>query len=352
MVQSGTNFVEIMIAVAVIALLAFLTYALTAYLRRTANAGAARDAEAPPRGVEFALATVLLLVISALLAWQVFGRGFEPGDDWRGGPRAVTFFVVMLVAGALGIIAFLVFLVTRSRSIVLRPPSASNETTQNADQSAIKTPSSIRLVGLLLLVIALLLVGWVYLSKPDQHALMSSLVYPASLAVALVMLFDKASRTWDTKSAAESAREWLLCDGIVVLLVLAYFNLQNHVPQVGYGGFFWDMVYIVLTFSVLWLTDRKITSARFIFVYGYLVLVPVLLLIWQAQNGIPAPADLSWWSSVWPFFGLAVVFLVIEIVAQLIPALRHMHAVLGVKDLVFVVIYAVLLIKAVGQVAG
>jgi hypothetical protein len=351
-IQSATNFVEVMITVAVIALLSFLTYALTAYLRRTASTGAAREDGAAPRGVEFALATVLLLVISALLAWQVFGSGFQPGDDWRGGPRAVTFFVVMLVTGALGIVAFLVFLVTRNRSNVPGPARELSEATPAADHPVTKTPSAIRLVGLLLLALALLLVGWVYLSKPDQQTLMSALIYPASLAVALVMLFDKASRTWDTKAAAESAREWLLCDAIVVLLVLAYFNLLNHVPETGYGGFFWDMVYVALTFAVLWMVDRKVTSARFIIVYGYLVLVPVLLLVWQAQNGISTPEDLSWWSTIWPFFGLAIVFLAVEIVAQLIPTLRQMHAVLCAKDLVFVVIYAVLLIGAVPEVAG
>ena len=352
MIQSGTNFVGVMIIVAVIALLAFLTYAFSAYLRRTVNVDGAQGQDIAQRWPEFALATALLFVVSGLLAWQVFGGGFEPGDDWRGGPRAVTFFVVMLAAGALGIIAFLVFLVTRNRAIAARPTTESSETAPPLERPVTKVPSSTRLVGLLLFAIALLLVGWVYLSSADQHVLMSNLVYPASLAVALVMLFDKASRTWDTKGTAESAREWLLCDAIIILLVLAYFNLLNHVPEAGYGSLLWDMVYIALTFAVLWVVDRKATSARFMIVHGYLVVVPILLLVWQSQQGIPAPADLSWWSTIWPFFGLAVVFLVIEIVAQLIPALRHMHALLGVKDLLFVVIYAVLLIGAMPEAAG
>lgn len=341
-----------MIAVAIIAVLAFLAYLLSGTVKRATSDGAAETNPGDPRWHEFALAVILLVAISALLVWQVFGSGFEPGGDWRGSPRAVTFFVVMLIAGALGIVAFLVFLVIRGRLTGQRTVIPTDNVAKTPEVAATRIPSAVRLLGLLLFAISLLLVGWIYLPASGQYALMTNLVYPASLAVALVMLFDKASRTWEIKSTAESMREWLLCDAVIVLLVLAYFNLLENVPDKGYASLFWDMTYIALTLTVLWAVDRKASTPRFLIYYGHLILTPIVLLIWRVQQDIATPDTLSWWSSIWPFFGLSVIFFIIEAVAQLIAAARERHVVLGIKDLIFVILYAALLIGAIPAATG
>ena len=51
---------------------------------------------------------------------------------------------------------------------------------------------------------AILLLCWIALAPATQYALMTQLIYPASLGVALVLLFDKATRTWGLKPGAES----------------------------------------------------------------------------------------------------------------------------------------------------
>ena len=53
-----------------------------------------------------------------------------------------------------------------------------------------------------------MLLCWIGLAPADQHALIVQLLYPASLGVALVLVFDKATRAWGEKSAAEATREW------------------------------------------------------------------------------------------------------------------------------------------------
>jgi hypothetical protein len=86
--------------------------------------------------------------------------------------------------------------------------------------------------------------------------------------------------------------------------------------------------------------------------YGYLALVPLLLLIWQAQQGVPAVEGVSWWSSVWPFFFLALLFLALEAILVLTPSTAEQQIVPAIKDAVFIVAYAVLLIVAIPEAGG
>jgi hypothetical protein len=82
---------------------------------------------------------------------------------------------------------------------------------------------------------------------------------------------------------------------------------------------------------------------RFLLGYGYLVVLPLLLLIWQSAQGV-VPA-VSWWASVWPFVVLAGVFFVLEAIT-LVSSTGERQALPAVKDTLFVVLYAVLLIVA------
>ena len=63
-----------------------------------------------------------------------------------------------------------------------------------------------------------------------QFALIIQLIYPASLGVTLVLLFDKATRTWG-KGRRRVVREWLFCDLLVFLLVVAFFNCAHAKPE-------------------------------------------------------------------------------------------------------------------------
>ena len=223
-----------------------------------------------------------------------------------------------------------------------RPPQPANQPPRLA-AAAPPSPSPLRILGLLLLVVAILLLCWIALAPATQYALMTQLIYPASLGVALVLLFDKATRTWGLKPGAESAREWLLGDLLMFLLVLAFLNLRSVPKPEAYSGSFWDLLNIVLFFIAFWAMDRTAMRGRFLLGYGYLVVLPILLLIWQSILGVAGPA--SWWASVWPFVILAGVFFILEVVT-LVASSGERQTLPAVKDAVFVALYAVLLIVA------
>lgn len=216
---------------------------------------------------------------------------------------------------------------------------------QSAGGAVRGTPGAVRLLGLLVLALAILLLAWLHLGKMRQFTLMTNLIYPACLGGALMLLFDKAARAWNVKSAAESVREWLWCDTIVFLLLLGFLNLVQANPGEKYNVFFWDMLYVALFFFTFWMVDRKITRLRFLVAYGYLVLAPILLLIWRAVLDVPAPAEFSFWQSQWPEFAWALIFLVLEII--IVVASETEQQIVGlVKDIAFFVGYGVLLIVA------
>ncbi|MGI9336156.1 MAG: hypothetical protein ACR2RL_23665, partial [Gammaproteobacteria bacterium] len=207
--------------------------------RALSSAAAARATG--PRWFEVALAFALvgLLVVAVIvLLVRLYSDEASPAlsaTDWRAGSRSIAFLVAMLVAGGLAVVAFAVFAIRRAGHVA-RAPVAVPDAAQapggegavaaaSASREAAYSPAGTRLLGLGLLVVALLLLGWVYLPPATEHAMVMRLLYPAALAVAVVLLFDKATRAWNVKGAAESVREWLLCDTMVFLLVLGYLSV-------------------------------------------------------------------------------------------------------------------------------
>jgi len=95
--------------------------------------------------------------------------------------------------------------------------------------------------------------------------------------------------------------------------------------------------------AAFWVIDRTASRSRFLIGYGYLVILPVLFLIWATTQGVAAPA--SWWGSMWPFLILAAVFFILEVVT-LVSSAGERQVLPALKDAVFVVIYLVLLIVA------
>lgn len=342
-------FLQVMIGVAVVGLVGFLVVLIGRYVRGPLPPGkAAGGLAVRARWPELLLALVAALAVAVIVIWQFppIGGAAPAGESWRAEPRTLVFFIVMLAAAGAGLLAFLVYLFARPQA-----PPASAATPEEAHAAAAEpaqhaTPGAARLLGLLLLGIAILLLGWIYVPKAQQYGMMLYLVYPASFAVALVMLFDKATRSWSIKPAAATLREWLLCDAITVLLVLAFLKLLATNAGEKYAAMHWDLLHVAAFFFVFWLLDRKTSRLRFLVAYAYFVALPILLLIWQSAQAIAAPKDAGFWGSVWPFFGLAIIFFVLEIFVLAARRESETAVLPALKDGVFVVAYGVLLLIA------
>lgn len=345
MEQRSTIFVEAMVVIAVIGVLAFLIGLLArAPQRQKAAAGGSEQPAQSPRWYEFTLALILLAAIAAFAIWLISSGSHwvwgETIEDWRSDTRAIIFAAVMVALGVIGLAVSLAYTAVQSsqRATPQRPIE-----TAPANAAAVPAPSPLRLLGLLALVLAVLLLCWIVLPSAQQYWLLLQLIYPASLGVALVLLFDKATRAWGTKSGTETVREWMLCDLLTFLLVLAFLNLRSVAKPEAYTDSFWDILNVVLFFAAFWVVDRTAARGRFLFGYGYLIVLPLLLLIWDAVLGVATPA--SWWASIWPFLILPAVFFVLEAVT-LVSSTGERQTLPAVKDALFVVLYAVLLIVA------
>jgi len=340
-----------MIVIAVIGVLAFLIGLLVRAPQRQ-QAGVSAQGEPSPRWYEVTLAIILLAAIAAFVIWiistgkpWVWGESIE---NWQTDTRTVAFAAIMVALGVIGLGVSFIYALVQSPG-----PAARRPITASADAAApgavpVPTPSPLRILGLLLLVAAIILLCWIGLPYAQQHALIVQLIYPASLGLSLVLLFDKATRTWGTKGGAETVREWLFCDLLVFLLVLAFLHLRGIAKPEAYTVSFWDLLNIVLIFAAFWIVDRTAARGRFLFSYAYLIVLPVLLMISDAFLGVASPA--SWWASVWPFLIVAAVFFVLEVVT-LTSSDGEKQTLPAVKDALFVVIYAVLLIVAVKSYA-
>lgn len=348
-----------MVALVAIGLIVWLIYMIAK--RRQPLPGSQDTGMIGSRWYEYLLATILLIALVGLAIWLlVWGVSQVPPEggeaNWRADPKATVLIVILGVGVGIALLAFLIALLTRST----RQDGDGGETraesvvTATTTTQNIPTPAATRLLGLLFLALAILLLGWLYLTPAQQYTVLLQLLYPASLGVALVLLFDKASRAWSPGTAWANFREWLYCDGIVVLFLLGFINLLNAASSETYHGFFWDVLHIVLFFFVFWLLDRKFTRYRFLVAQIYLLLLPLLLLIWRSAHAI-APVEgveileVSFWQTVWPFFFLALIAFVLEIIGLIATRHSDSQAVPAIKDILFIGAYAILLIIAIPE---
>ena len=343
-------FLEAMAGIAVVGIVVFVILFIGRYTRREA-APDGQTSSYSPGPYEILFAVVLVLVVALVLIWQFAPiTDQRPAMDWRADSRAVVFLAVMLAVAGLAVLAFLALWFTRMRNAPRVSSPGQDE--QPVEPPAVETPASARLLGPLLLGFAFLLLCWIYVPRNHQYAMMLHLIYPSTLAVALVLLFDKATRSWSVKTAGESVREWLWCDAIVFLLFLGFLNLLQSAPGAKYGSLFWDLLHIALFYFTFWILDRKVTRHRFLVAYGYLILLPLLLLIWRANQGVATPEGLSWWATIWPFLFLSFIFFVLEVIALTVTRDPEKQVVPAIKDAVFLVIYGVLLIVAIPEAAA
>ncbi len=317
------------------------------HLARERGREAMQSARAPkPRWFEVLLATALLvvLVVLALAVAVQWSPESGVGAGWRAEVRSGVFLGVMLAAAALALVFLIVFLV--ARVVGQSETGAAPDAAAAAESATMGSPAGARLLGLLLLALGILTLGWTYLDPAGQAVLVLRVLYPASFAVALVLLFDKATRSWTPKGRAEGLREWLLCDLIVVALLLGFLNLEQLDNREGYRAFFWDLVHIAAFFAVFWLLDRTQFRGRFLVATGYLALLPLLLALWRWLHESEAPAEVSWWSTIWPIFILGLVFFAIEIISLIARRGVQRHLIPAIKDTVFVVLYVIFLVVA------
>lgn len=364
-------FLEIMIGIGAIGILAFLIFLISRYGTKVRQAAAAKAAGGvgdltdssgyTPQWYEFLLAAVVVALAVLLLFWQ-FPPGTLPGEKtlaWSSDTRSVVFLSVML---AVVIIALIIFVITvfvrfsrtqKPQAEFAPAPAIAAETTPAGDGAAAgatakhETPSAVRLLGLLLFAAAYLILNWSYVPSADQFSMMVHLIYPAGLVVALVMLFDKASRAWNVKTSGETVREWILCDVILFLFILSYLNVLQSNAGEKYAGMFWDFINVVGFLLIFWLLDRKLTPLRFLAGHAYLIALPILLLIWRTVQEVQIAPETSWWEGIWPFFSLAVVFFVLEIILLIANRESKSQAVGVTKDVIFAILYAIILIAAI-----
>jgi hypothetical protein len=357
-----TVFVEAMIVIAILGVLAFLI-GLIVRMPQGQQQAATRGsspAEQTPRWYEFTLAVILVAAVAALALWLISGGRHwvwgETIEDWRSDDRTITFAVVMVGLVVIGLVISLVYAVAQSSQGTAAPrrqvqvASAQTASAEAAPGGAPLAPSAhspLSVLGLLALVVAILLLCWISLAASVQYGLIVQLIYPAGFAISLVLLFDKAARTWNFKPGAESFREWLFCDLLVFLLVLAFLNARGAPTPEAYAGSFWDLLNLTLFLIAFWVIDRTAARGRFLIGYAYLVVLPLLLSIWQTMLGLAAPT--SWWASPWPLLILASVFFILESVT-LVASAAERQTLPAIKDTLFVVLYAILLIVAAKSV--
>ena len=298
-----------------------------------------------PRWFEVVLAVavlVMLVVVAIFVLLELPGEGMG-ANDWRTDARSVLFLSAMLALAALALLFLMVFLIARRA----RPRTEAREVAAVSASDPLPQPAASRLLGLLLLAIGILLIGWIQLDASARAALVSQALYPAAIAVAIVLLFDKATRSWTPKGSIESFREWLLCDILALALVLGFTNILQLESRATYGGFLCDVIHIVGFFFVFWVIDRSAFRARFLVGFGYLTLLPLLLLLWRLGQDLTSAENVAWWHTIWPVFFLSLGFFLLEIIALLGFRGAREHAIPAVKDTLYLVLLTVFLIVAV-----
>ena len=343
------TFILVMAALALIGVVVFVIYLV---VRNKEGLSVATMPGSEPssgqRWFEYLLAVLALvgLVVAVIVVIAfLYPSGIELETAWRGETRSMVFLVAMLVVGLGALVAFVIGMFARRRMGV--PATGTRGGSASSVPDPVETPAGTRLLGLLVLAVAFLVLNWVYVDTIGQYRLMAGLVYPAVLGVALVLLFDKATRAWSIKAKGEPFREWVFCDAAVFLVFLGFLNLIQFAVAESYNALFWDLLNLVLFFFVFWLVDRKVTRYRFLIAYAYFVLAPILLYIWQLVHTVEDVVEtVAWWSSVWPFVILAIIFMVIEIIALIATRGSQRQAGGAVRDTVFIALYGILLLGA------
>lgn len=352
-------FIEIMTALGVLGIVAFLIVLISRVIPAQRRAGKGGAFTSNPQWYGYFLAAVVLTITTGLFLWR-----FPPGYmaqiaeiEWQLEARSLTFFIIMLLFLAFALLAFVVYVISHQLNQKAESgdvgsdveTAVSSNPTAETPIAKYENPSGMSLFGLLTLAIAYAILNWSFVSHSEQFTMMLQLIYPAGLVVVLVMMFDKASRTWNIKTLGESLREWIFCNIITFLYILSFLNLLKFGNGDAYSAMIVDLLNILVFLTIFWMLDRKMTRLRFLITYGYLILLPIGLLIWRSVQGVDISVEISWWETIWPFFSLAIIFCVLEIIVLIITRESRSQGIAIAKDLVFLVLYVICLIIAIPE---
>ena len=150
----STAFLEIMIGIAVVGLLAFLVLLLAGRIRMATSAGAR---QLNIRWPQIVLALVLLVAVALIVVWQFPPLDGDPAQTkagrWRSDPDALAFFIVMLAVAGGAVLIFLATLVIRANPRLTAPTADEEEAADTTAPTTVEAPSAARLFGLLLPVV-------------------------------------------------------------------------------------------------------------------------------------------------------------------------------------------------------
>ena len=184
--QRATIFVEVMIVIAVIGVLAFLIGLIVRLpQRQQAAANGKGQAEPSPRWYEFTLALILLAAIAAFAIWLISSGTHwvwgETIEDWRSDDRTITFAAVMVALAVVGLVVSLVYALVQSSHGTAAPGAVARRPAETAADAAAAdaaqappAPSPLRVLGLLVLVVAILLLCWIALAPAAQYGLIGA----------------------------------------------------------------------------------------------------------------------------------------------------------------------------------
>ena len=196
------TFILVMAALALIGVVVFVIYLVVRTKEGQSVASmSGRGPSSGQRWFEYLLAVLALVgLVVAVIVVIVFlyPSGILLETAWRGETRSMVFLVAMLVFGLGALVAFVIGMFVRRQIGV--PAAGTEGGSASSVPNTVETPAGTRLLGLLVLVVAFLVLNWVYVDTIGQYRLMVGLVYPAVLGVALVLLFDNATRAWSVKA--------------------------------------------------------------------------------------------------------------------------------------------------------
>lgn len=331
-----------------IAIIIWLIYLIIKHKKRSQD----KTGNAPRRAARFyehvfaaALLITLLTVLNVMLFWGgAKTLGVYADADFWSAPGVREFLLPVVITAALLLFALVLVLLAVLHFRASAPATGAGAT---AGAGSVETPAGVRLLGLFAFLLAIFLLGWLYLPSEQEYRLMLNVVYPASIAVGVVLLFDKATRAWNPKGGWETAREWFYCDAILILLVLGFVNLMQLSEVSQYQTLVWDLLFIVLFFFIFWLVDRKLARSRFLVAQIYLLLMPLMLLIWTAANSATPVETLTGNTMFWLLMVLPFIAFLMEIIALVASAGAGNSAVPAIKDMLFFVLYAIFFIIAI-----
>ena len=361
MQQDDIIFIEIMAALGVIGVVGFLILLASKTTPVQSKSAKGNVLVFGTQWYGYFLAAIVLAVAALLFLWR-----FPPSymaqvavSDWQFDTKSMTFFVIMILISVVALLVFVVYVISQhiSQNNITEKVSSASTSSGNVEAAShnpvanYQNPSAASLFALLILALAYAILNWSFVTRSEQLTMMLQLIYPAGLVIALVMLFDKASRSWNIKPPGESLREWLFCGAITFLYILSYLNLLRNGSGENYGAMIVDLLNVLVYLAVFWMLDRRTARLRFLITYGYLILLPIALLIWRSAQAIVTPVDISWWETIWPFFSLAIIFFVLEIIILIITRETRSQAIAMAKDCVFLVLYVIFLIVAIPDTA-